>query len=182
MSSAVPSLLRVTTSLLNRTISRFQQIHQSVYSECCYNSKTIMSPSSIDLAKRCWLQMPCLTIHPSRLQRYHWTSPSTMCTSHLTEKLSSRLSYKMTQSTTPLLRQSSQVGQTISMMSHMLYAHTMATKTPSHLKMASSFEVKLSSFLHWKGRRSSKQYMKDTSKSASAKTEPDTVCIGLESN
>ena len=35
------------------------------------------------------------------------------------------------------------VGQTISMMSHMLYTHTMATETPSQLKMASSFEMKL---------------------------------------
>ena len=46
--------------------------------------------------------------------------------------------------------------------------------------MTSSFEVKLSSFLCWKG-RSSKQYMKDTWVSASAKAEPDTMCTGLES-
>ena len=67
------------------------------------------------------------------------------------------------------------------MMSHVLYTHTMATETSSQLKMASSFKVKLSSFLPQKGKRSSKQYMKDTWESASAKTEPDTVCIGLES-
>ena len=48
--------------------------------------------------------------------------------------------------------------------------------------MAWSFEVKLSSLLHWKGRRSSKQYMKDTWESASAKTEQDTVCFGLKSS
>ena len=45
--------------------------------------------------------------------------------------------------------------------------------------MTSSFEVKLSSFLHQKGRRSSKQYMKDTWESASSKTKADTVCIGI---
>ena len=73
------------------------------------------------------------------------------------------------------------VSQMISMMSHMLYTHTMATETPLQLKMTPSFDVKLSSFLQQKGRRSSKQYMKDTWESASAKTEPDTVCIGLES-
>ena len=28
------------------------------------NSKTIMSPSNIYLAKRCWLQMPSLAMHP----------------------------------------------------------------------------------------------------------------------
>ena len=87
----------------------------------------------------------------------------------------------MTHSSTLLLRQSLQVGQTMSMISHVLYAHTMATETPSQLKMASSFEGKLSLFLHWKGRKSSKQYMKDTWESASAKTERDTMCIGLES-
>ena len=54
-------------------------------------------------------------------------------------------------------------------------------RNTSQLKMASSFKVKLSSFLHQKGRRPSKQYMKDTWESASAKTEPDTVCIGLVS-
>ena len=47
MSLAMPSLLRVTTSLLNRSISRIWEIHQSIYKECCYNSKTMMSPSSI---------------------------------------------------------------------------------------------------------------------------------------
>ena len=49
------------------------------------------------------------------------------------------------------------------------------------LRMASSFEVKLSSFLYQKGRRCSKQNMKDTWESASAKTELDTVYTGLES-
>ena len=39
------------------------QIHQSIYRECYYDSKTIMSPSGIDLAKRCCLQMPSLTMH-----------------------------------------------------------------------------------------------------------------------
>ena len=57
---------------------------------------------------------------------------------------------------------------------HILYAHTTATETSSQLKMASSF-------LHQKGRRSSKQYMKDPWKSASSKTEPATMCLGLES-
>ena len=105
-----------------------------------------------------------------------------MCTSHLTEKLSSRLSSKMTCSFTLSLKQSLQVVQMISMMSHMLHAHTMATETSKQLKMASSFEVKLSPFLHQKERRSPKQYMKDTWESASAKIELDTVYIGPELN
>ena len=112
MSLAMPSLLRVTVSFLNRSTSRIWQIHQFIYRECCSDSKTMMSPSSIDLAKRWWLQMPFLTMHPSRLQRYLRTSSSTMCTSHLTGKLSSRISSKMTYSSTPLLRQSLHVGQT----------------------------------------------------------------------
>ena len=70
MSLAMPSLLRMTTSLLNRSTSRIWQIHQYVYREHCSDSKTMMSPSSIDLAKRCWLQMPSLAMHPSKLQRY----------------------------------------------------------------------------------------------------------------
>ena len=61
---AMPSLLRVTISLLNRTTSRIWQIHQFIYRECCSDSRPMMSPSSIDLAKRCWLQMPSLTMHP----------------------------------------------------------------------------------------------------------------------
>ena len=106
----------------------------------------MMSPSGIDLAKRCWLQMSSLAMHPLRLQRYLYTSPSIISISHLTGKQSSRLSLKMTCCSAPLLRQSS-LSQTIPMMSQVLYAHTMVTKTPSQLKMASSFEVKLSSFL-----------------------------------
>ena len=61
---------------------------------------------------------------------------------------------------------------------------TCSTSIPwpqKQLNIASLFEVKLSSFLNLKGRRSSKQYMKDIWELASAKTEPDTVCIGLES-
>ena len=63
----------------------------------------------------------------------------------------------------------------------MLYTHTMATETSSQLEMASSFKVKLSIFLPQKGRRTSKQYMKDALESASVKTEPDTVYTCLES-
>ena len=85
--------------------------HQFICTECCYNSKTMMSPSSIDLANRCWLQMSSLTMHPSRLQRYLETSPWTMCTSCLTEKLSSRLSSKMACSSAPFPRWSSHVGR-----------------------------------------------------------------------
>ena len=50
---AMPSQLRVTTSLWNRTTSRIWQVHLFIYRECCYDSKIIMSPSCIDLAKRC---------------------------------------------------------------------------------------------------------------------------------
>ena len=57
----------------------------------------------------------------------------------------------------------------------------MAIETSQQLKMASTFEVKLSSFLQWKGRRSSKQYMNDIRESTSAKTELDTMYTGLES-
>ena len=46
--------------------------------------------------------------------------------------------------------------------------------------MASSFEVKLSSFLHQKGRRSSSSTWRTHGEYTSAKTKPDTVCIGLE--
>ena len=46
---AMPSLLRVTISLLNRSTSRIWQIHQFIYRECCSNSKPMMSPSSINL-------------------------------------------------------------------------------------------------------------------------------------
>ena len=70
MSLAMPSLLRVTTSRLNRSISGTCQTHQSIYRECCYNSKSMMSPSSIDLSKRYWFQMLCLAMHPSKHQRY----------------------------------------------------------------------------------------------------------------
>ena len=42
------------------------------------------------------------------------------------------------------------------------HAHTMAVEKPSQLRMVSSFKVKVLSFLHHKGRRSSKQYMKNT--------------------
>ena len=70
MSLVMPSLLRVTISLSNRSTSRIWQIHQFVYRECCSDSKPMMSPSSTDLAKRCWLQMSSLAMLPSRLQRY----------------------------------------------------------------------------------------------------------------
>ena len=44
--------------------------YTSLSMENAADSKTMMSPSSINLAKRCWLQMHSLTMHPSRLQRY----------------------------------------------------------------------------------------------------------------
>ena len=42
---------------LNRSTSRIWQIHLFICRECCCDSKTKMSPSGIDLARRCWLLM-----------------------------------------------------------------------------------------------------------------------------
>ena len=57
MSLAMPSQLKVTTNLLNKSTSRIWQIHLFICRECCCNSKTKMPPSGIDLARRCWLLM-----------------------------------------------------------------------------------------------------------------------------
>ena len=134
-------------------------------------------PGKRDAGCRC--PLPLCTPQGTRHTCRHHHQP---CAHHTwQENLSSRLSSKMTCSTAPLLRWSLRVGQTTSIMFNVLYALTMATETPSQLKMASSFEVKLSSFLCWKDRKSSKQYMNDIWKSASAKTEQDNVCISLES-
>ena len=103
-----------------------------------------------------------------------------MCTSHLSEKLSSRLSSKMTQ----LLHSLAEMIITgwpddINDVPCALCPYH-GQKTPLQLRMASSFEVNFSSFLHQKGRRSSKQYMKEHGNQQVPKENQDTVCIGLE--
>ena len=55
---------------LEQINTKIWEMHMFVYRECCYDSKTMMPPSVIDLAKRSWLQMLSLTMHPSKLQRY----------------------------------------------------------------------------------------------------------------
>ena len=40
------------------------------FRECCSNYRIMMSPLRINLAKRCRLQIPSITMHPSTLQRY----------------------------------------------------------------------------------------------------------------
>ena len=64
----------------------------------------------------------------------------------------------------------------------MICTHTMARETSSQLKMASSFEVKLSSFLHQKGRRSSKAiHERQMGISKCQNRARCCMCTGLES-
>ena len=185
MSLAMPSLLRVTTSLLHRSISIIWQIHQFIYKECCSQVQ------NYDVTIKYWAWHEEMLVadalsHYAPLKAPDTPIDITINHVHITPNRTNWVSGTLIQD--DLLLHSlpemiiCRLARWYQQCPTCSITHTMATETPSQLKMA---------YVLWgealiippcqKGRRSSKQYTKDTWESASAKTEPDTVCIGQES-
>ena len=108
--------------------------------------RTIMSPSRINLAKICWLQIPYLTMHSEILLNI------TINQVYITPDKKSEFQAIILDD--PLLHFLTKAiivdGQKILMMSHVLYGHTMTSEMSLQLRMASSFMTKPSSFYPWK--------------------------------
>ena len=140
----MPSLLRVTINLFGQHQYQGSGRYTSSPTEnAALTPNLLMSPSSIDLAE---LLVADALSHYAPLKAPEIPLGITINHVHITPYRKTEFQTPIQDdplSSTPLLRWSLQVGQMISMMSHILYAHTMATETPSQLKVVSPFKVKV---------------------------------------
>ena len=182
MSSAMPSLLRVTISLLNRSTSRIWQdapvhLQRMLLWLQTYDVTIKYQTWQKGGGSRCPLSL--CTPQGFRDTSRHHHQPCTHCTWQ--ENWVPNSHPRWPAPLLPCWDNHGRLARWYQWCPTCSMPIPWPQKHPHHWRWPSSFKVKLSSFFHWKGRRSCMQYTKDTWESKSSKTAPGTVCIGLES-
>ena len=138
MSFTVPSLLRVTISLLNRSTSRIWQIHQFIYRVMLLLLQTYDATIRYQLGKEMLVADALFCYAP--LKTPEIPPDITINHAHITPDRKTQFQALIQDDLflCSIVETSIAGWSDESIMSHILYTHTMATETPSQLKIASS--------------------------------------------